>query len=129
MLRTIPSNERCQQPAAFGGAAWVRRAMEVDRAYRDPGLSLRSLAARLSVPHYLLSRVINEGFGKSFFDLVNGYRIEEARVRLLADDAESSALDIALAAGFNSQATFYRAFRKFTGMSPTEFRKQRRPGS
>ena len=101
------------------------RALEVDQIYRDPSLTLASLARRLSVTTHQLSQVMNESLERSFFDLINGYRVEEAKSQLTTSAAgEKTVLDIAMAVGFNSQAAFYRAFKRFTDMSPSQYRQR-----
>jgi AraC-like DNA-binding protein len=74
----------------------------------------------LGVNANVLSYVINQGFGMNFNDLINSRRIEDVKRRLVAADG-STVTEIAFDCGFNSKATFNRAFRKLTGMSPKEF--------
>jgi AraC-like DNA-binding protein len=107
---------------ALAGA--LQQAMSVDRAYRDPGLSLAALAARLAVPEYRLRRHINQRLGfRNFNAYVNAFRLDDAR-RWLADPAQRDApvLTLALDAGFGSIGPFNRAFKADTGLTPTEFR-------
>ncbi|MDH4196161.1 MAG: helix-turn-helix domain-containing protein [Candidatus Aminicenantes bacterium] len=94
------------------------------RLYRDEDLTLPSLAEKLAVSPHQLSWIINEELHVSFPSLVNGYRVEEVKSRL-ADPANDGAsiLKIALDAGFNTKASFNRAFRKFTGMNPSQYKK------
>lgn len=97
--------------------------MEKEKYYQEPELTLQNLADKLQVPAYQVSQAINEGLKKSFYDLVNGYRIEEAK-RLLLDPANNNytILSVGFEAGFNSKTTFNTVFKKFTGLTPTEFR-------
>lgn len=99
--------------------------MTTERPYLDPDLSLADLARRLHTNPALLSQVINVGTGKNFNDFVNEYRVEAFK-RQVRDPANAhlSFLGLALDCGFNSKATFNRAFRKFTGMSPKAFADQ-----
>jgi AraC-like DNA-binding protein len=92
--------------------------------YLQPDLTLPQLAELLNCSVNHLSQVINAGFGKSFFDFINGFRIREA-TRLLSatDTAEAAILNVALAVGFNSTSTFYSAFKKVTGQTPAQFRR------
>lgn len=99
--------------------------LEKDKAYQDPQLSLASLAELMNTSTRTSSRVISEGFDKNFFDLINSYRIEEVKKHLLSEEyAHYSILSIGLEAGFNSKSTFYGSFKKYTGMTPSQYKKQ-----
>jgi AraC-like DNA-binding protein len=91
--------------------------------YRDNGLTLARLARHIGASPNAVSQAINQQRGLNFFDLVNSYRIEEAK-RLLRDPAaaERTVLEIAFAVGFNAKSTFNAAFKKVTGMTPTVWR-------
>ena len=99
--------------------------MEGERIYLDPDLTLPDLASRLECSVNHLSQVINAGFGVSFFDYLNKQRIADA-VTLLSDNESenSTVLNVALQVGFNSTSTFYVAFKKVTGKTPAQFRRQ-----
>jgi len=96
--------------------------MEEDRLYIQPDLNLQDLAQHLKINAGLLSSTINQVFGKNFNEYINTYRIEEF-VRLYSEDIDRrfTLLSIALDSGFNSKATFNRAFKKIKGVSPKEF--------
>lgn len=93
---------------------------EQERPYLDPQLTLNDLARGIGVNASALSFTINNGFGVNFNDFVNRFRVEEVK-RRLAESCGETLLEIALMSGFNSKATFNRAFKKFTGVSPTDF--------
>lgn len=101
--------------------------MEEEKLYQETELTLHQLAAKLEVPTYMVSQALNEGMKKNFYDLVNGYRVEEAK-RLLLDSNNRSytILSVGFEAGFNSKTTFNTVFKKFTGLTPTEFRDKER---
>ncbi|MCB0564549.1 MAG: helix-turn-helix transcriptional regulator [Phaeodactylibacter sp.] len=96
--------------------------MAAERPYLDPDLNIRQLAERLNTNTAYLSRVINNGYGLNFNDFINGYRVR-ALVGKLGDGEHQhyTFLSLALDCGFNSKATFNRAFRKHTGKSPGEY--------
>jgi YesN/AraC family two-component response regulator len=97
--------------------------MEQEKLYQEPELTLQQLSDKLQFPYYLVSQAINEGMKKSFYDLINSYRIEEAK-RLLLDpkNINYTVLSVGFEAGFNSKTTFNTVFKKFTGLTPTEYR-------
>jgi AraC-like DNA-binding protein len=94
-----------------------------DRPYLDPQLTLGDLAKSLGVNGAVLSFVINNGFGKNFNDFINEFRIDDVKARINKRPADSL-LAIAFDCGFNSKATFNRAFRKFTGSTPKQFQSK-----
>jgi AraC-like DNA-binding protein len=98
--------------------------MESEKPYTDGELTLPKLAALLSISTHHLSQIINERVGQNFSDFVNTYRVEEAK-RKLVDPATShySLLAIAEEVGFNSKSAFNTAFKKQSGMTPSEFRR------
>ncbi len=99
--------------------------LEYEKVYRDEKVSLQSLSKELSVSYHQLSQVINEKLEKNFFDLINGYRIEEAKKRLTDPIEEArSILAIAYDVGFNTKAAFNRVFKKYTRLTPSQFRKK-----
>jgi AraC-like DNA-binding protein len=100
--------------------------MTVERTYRQEGLAIGALAARLDVPEHRLRQAINEGLGyRNFNAFLNRYRIEDARLALSdATQREVPVLTIAMDAGFQSIGPFNRAFKAETGATPTEFRRE-----
>ena len=107
----------------------VIKLMELEKVYLETELTLQQLANKLKVPAYQVSQTLNEGMGKNFYDLVNGYRVEEAKELLLDPrNRNYTILSVGFEAGFNSKTTFNAVFKKFTGLTPTEFRDQYRPG-
>jgi AraC-like DNA-binding protein len=99
--------------------------MEKEKLYQETELTLLDLANRLQLPSYQVSQAINEGLNKSFYDVINGYRVEEAK-RLLGDpkNINYTILSVGFEAGFNSKTTFNTVFKKFTGLTPTDFRNR-----
>jgi AraC-like DNA-binding protein len=99
--------------------------MTVERAYRQEGLTIGGLAAKLDLPEYRLRQAINEGLGyRNFNAFLNRYRINEARAALSdPSQRDVAVLTIAMDAGFQSIGPFNRAFKAETGLTPTEFRR------
>jgi len=76
------------------------------------------------IPTHQLSRVINEHFGRNFFDFINGYRVAEVKRKILDPAyAHFSLLGIAFESGFNSKSAFNRVFKKITGQTPSQFKE------
>lgn len=99
--------------------------METEKIYLDPNLTLKGLSEKLMVHPNHLSRVINERFEQSFNDFINRCRIEAAKERLLDPrEKDKTILEIAYDTGFYSKSVFNTAFKKFTGMTPSQFRQK-----
>jgi len=106
-------------------AVWkpaIKQLLEEGKAYEDPELSLTQLAKALKTNPSVLSKVINQGFGQNFNDFINDYRIAAVKQKLQAGEYKTQTLlGIAYDCGFNSKATFNRAFKKATGVTPKEW--------
>jgi len=99
-----------------------------DKNYLDNHLSLESVAEALGINKSYLSRIINAELGKSFSDYVNELRVEEAKTYLLNPEfSKYTLISIGLEAGFNSKSAFNSTFKKFTGMTPSEFKQKQIP--
>lgn len=98
--------------------------METEQLYLRPDLTLPELADALECSVNHVSQAINAGFGMSFFDYLNQYRVKDA-MRLLcpAGNSAPTVLSVALEVGFNSTSTFYVAFKKVTGKTPAQYRR------
>ena len=93
-----------------------------DKLYEDPELSLTQMAKLLKTNASVISKVINRGFQMNFNDLINFYRVEAVKEKLNAGEQKlQTLLGIAFDCGFNSKATFNRAFKKFANVSPKEW--------
>ncbi|MDX1315159.1 MAG: helix-turn-helix domain-containing protein [Eudoraea sp.] len=97
--------------------------MEKERLYLQPDLNLRELAQHLQTSSSQVSAAINQVFQQNFNDYVNSLRIEEF-IRLYQMHGDKfTLLSLAFESGFNSKATFNRAFKKIKGSAPKEFLK------
>ena len=99
-------------------------ALETAKIFKDASLTLPKLAKILNVSPNLLSEAINRKGGSNFPDFINSYRIKETQ-RLLqsAEWRDQKIAAIAFEVGFNSLSVFNTAFKKFTGLTPSAFRK------
>ena len=96
-----------------------------DKPYLNPEITIAEVSHRMNVSVRYLSQVINESLGKNFYDFINSYRIEEAKRQLITEaDSKKTVLEVLYDSGFNSKSAFNSAFKKHTGFTPTEFRKQ-----
>ena len=100
----------------------LRTAMETDRLHRNPNLSLWALARHIGASPNYISQTLNEVIGESFFDFVNGYRVAEAMTRL--SQTNDTVLAITYDVGFNARSSFYNAFKRVTGQTPSAYRKE-----
>lgn len=98
--------------------------MAAKKLYLNGDLSLPDLAQKLVVSTHHLSQILNEKMGKSFFEYINGLRVEEAK-RLLKEEKMNhlSIAGIAQEAGFNSLSAFNIIFKRYTGHTPSFYRK------
>lgn len=109
-----------EEVAAY--TASLQRAMETDKLYLEPSLNLLAVSSHTGITQKTISYILNNYHNKSFNEFVNEYRINEVKKRLLAKDNDHLTITgIALDCGFNSQATFQRAFKNVTGVSPKEY--------
>jgi AraC-like DNA-binding protein len=107
-------------------AAELERLMQVERLYREEGLTIASLALRLRVPEHRLRQLINQKLGhRNFSTFLNQWRLQDAQLALGdAVQREVPISTIALDAGYASLGPFNRAFKAATGLTPTAFRAQ-----
>ncbi len=99
-------------------------AMDGEKAYLDPALSIGGLAEKIGAPEHQLRALINKSMGhRNFRSYLNGYRMAAAK-EALADPGKAGLpiLTIAMDAGFASLASFNRAFKQSTGATPSNFR-------
>lgn len=101
----------------------LHQLMKSQKPFLDNELRLKNLADILSISTHHLSRVINEGFGLSFFEYINQFRVGEAKA-LIAAEPSYTLLKVAFEAGFNNKTSFVNAFKKFEGITPSRYRKK-----
>lgn len=102
----------------------LEQIMQTQKLFLKPDLTLPKLAQAVDCSVNHLSQVINAGFGMSFFDYLNQYRIEQAKELLKWHDGQCAAiLNVAFAVGFNSNSAFYAAFKKRVGRTPAQYRR------
>lgn len=122
-LKTQPAAD----PKATETANKIVALLEKEKIYQEPELTIKNMADKIEIPYYQVSQAINDVLNKNFYDLVNGYRVEEAKRLLLhPDNRNYTILSVGFEAGFNSKTTFNTVFKKFTGLTPTEYRNKQK---
>jgi AraC-like DNA-binding protein len=102
----------------------INQYMEKYQPYRNPDFCMADFSESIGVSGHLISEVTNGLMKQNFFDYVNNYRVEEFK-KMLSDPEKKNdkIMFLAYDAGFNSKTTFNTTFKKFTGQTPSEFRK------
>ena len=100
--------------------ATILRELELHAHYKSSDLSLSKLADVINIPAYKISIALNQQMDTTFYDLINSKRVE-ASLSLLRDNKNLTIEAITAEVGFKSKSTFYRAFKKFKGITPTDF--------
>lgn len=101
----------------------LEKLMTEKSLFKNPDLKLGDLASELMIPPHQLSQLLNDNLGKGFTGFVNEYRIKEACKLLLAGDNPKIEA-IGFEVGFNSRSTFFAAFKKLKGTTPSLFQQQ-----
>lgn len=99
----------------------IKELLQRDKVYHEMSYSRADLARELDVSEAIISRLINVSFKKSFPQLLNEHRVDDAKRLLRETDAPIKIISEEV--GFNSTASFYRAFRDLAGATPSDYRK------
>ena len=103
----------------------LRSQIEKSKLYLDPDLRLSSLANKVDLPSYQISKSINIILDKNFNEYINDFRIDDAKTKLISQEFKNiTILAIALESGFNSKSSFNLQFKKRTSLTPAQFRSQ-----
>lgn len=98
--------------------------MYTKKPYLEPDLSINDLAEKLNINVRTISQVINDELGLRFFDYINKYKVQAAESLLKnPSDPKMTILEIMYEIGFSSKSSFNTAFKKFTGKTPSEYKK------
>lgn len=92
-------------------------------SYKDHDITLGKFSKSISLTPHVVSQVINEQLSCNFNDFINSYRVEEAK-KMLSDPKMKNitVASIAYDCGFNTLSAFNTAFKKFAGLTPSQFR-------
>ncbi|NOU51425.1 helix-turn-helix transcriptional regulator [Pseudoalteromonas sp. JBTF-M23] len=109
------------QENAIKIAEKIHYALQHERIYLDANLNLFKLAKHLNEPSQYVSQTLSQVMQTSFFECINNARVEAAKAMLLA--GQGNVLEIAMSVGFNARSSFYKAFKRATGHTPSQFQK------
>src|SRR6056297_2055532 len=118
LLKGYATDELCSR---------LQQLMDSERVYAYEDITLKQLADELSLTSHQLSQLLNETLNMNFNTFVKQFRIRDAKLMLINEPGRS-VLSIAYAGGFNSKASFYDAFSRFTGKTPQKYRKDYNSG-
>jgi AraC-like DNA-binding protein len=103
----------------------MQEIMDKQKLYLQSDLSLDKLAQACGHSKHYVSQAINENLGMNFFEYINSLRINEAKELLEKPKEEITIIEVAYQVGYNNKVSFNKAFKNFTGLTPTEFRATR----
>ena len=93
--------------------------------YKNENLSLHIISSELNISAKQISKVINKSLQMNLNEYINYYRIKKAQILLKNNkDRKLTTSEILYEVGFGSKSAFYTAFKKITGITPSEFRKK-----
>ena len=101
----------------------LHKVMHEKQFHRNTNVKLNDIAKELRISSHQLSQLLNDNLGKSFALFINEYRIDEAK-QLLEEKNKFTLEAIGFEAGFSSKSNFYATFKKVTGHTPSEYKKQ-----
>lgn len=102
----------------------LAKLIEEEKVFKNPNLSLNDLASKLVIHPNYLSQIINKRVGKTFYDYINWYRVEEFKHLItIPSNQQFTLISLAYDCGFNSKSSFNRYFKKIAGLTPTQYSK------
>ena len=99
----------------------IKKLVNDEKLFLYPNLKVSDLAVRLHTNRNYIYHAINVEMGTSFSDYINSKRVDYAS-QLLEEHPELSISDVMVKSGFTSSSAFYRNFKKYKGITPTEKR-------
>jgi AraC-like DNA-binding protein len=100
--------------------------LENEKPYLNCDLKQIDLALQVKIPSHILSFIINEKLKKNYFDFINEYRVNESKKKLIdPKNSQFTILSIAYDCGFNSKSSFNRIFKNHTGITPSEYQREK----
>lgn len=116
---SIPEMQRIEQA--------IIQTLHVDQLYLDEDLTLMKLADQLGESSQKVSETLNRQMNTSFYNLVNRFRVERAKLLLLDPKAAHFSIEgIAYECGFKSRSTFFKFFKQQLGTTPSAYKMAQR---
>ena len=102
----------------------IKNAIETDRIYIQPSITLTQFSEAIDTPAYLVSKATKILYKKSFPEVINSFRIKDITQKLAEPNHSNDKIeDLAYDVGFNTSSAFYNAFKKETAMTPRAYQK------
>ena len=117
------SDKKIDKIEAYKVTVRLKQIMENHKLYNNPNLKIKDVAKYLNIVPHKLSQLLNDNLDKSFKNYINEYRINEAK-KLIQEKEKITLEAIGYECGFNSKSTFYSAFKKHTGKTPSQYKSQ-----
>ncbi|PQB04348.1 hypothetical protein BST85_05130 [Aureitalea marina] len=103
------------------------RLLEEEKIFQHNDINLNTISERLGTTRHNASQIINEHFNLSFFELINHYRIKEAKQIFEEDVAgQKNIIEVAYEVGYNNKVTFNKSFKKLNQLTPSQYLKKLR---
>jgi AraC-like DNA-binding protein len=100
----------------------VRDSFENDHAYLSVGMSVNILAGQVEVPAYQITKAVKILYGKTFPEALSYFRVEDFKARIARHEHQNLTIEyLAESSGFKTTSSFYNAFKKETGLTPTAY--------
>lgn len=100
--------------------------IEEEKLFLDTSLSLSSLAQHLKIPNHHLTQVFNMQLKQTFYQFINGCRVDYACKLLEDQNLDMNLEELAEKSGFNAKVSFNRQFKQIKGCTPSEYRDKHR---
>lgn len=127
--KTVIKNLKISDAEAQNIVSRIKEYMENEKPYLDLDLKQSDVASAIGYSPQLLSQIFNQYLEIGYYDYVNTYRVDEFK-RLVKEGycGKYTLMTLAEMCGFKSQTSFFRTFKKFTGVTPNEYIHQQEKG-
>lgn len=114
--KAVPLSPERQKPIAV-----LEKWMKTDKPYLNPAMNVTDIQHVLSINRTYISQLLRDAYGKTFYQYINSYRVEEAKQQMIAQP-KLSMQAVADSCGFSSRRLFYQVFTRETGLTPSQWR-------